>query len=171
MPLLEALLSKTRPEQRTAEPPDLTPYEGLPDGSRSGPVANTAPPRNPQGLSIPAFICRGRVLELDRPKREFEMDWEEEPEEAYEMPQLIEHDIDDILNDPVVLPKTRMRPPSPSVKLLGSSNDAKSAIDLVISQIASNDVTTSIQALTQVNPTATDFEFVGGLRVYIYDKV
>ena len=44
-----------------------------------------------------------------------------------------------------------MRPPSPSFKLLASSTDAKSAIDLVISQVASNDLTTSIQALAQVD--------------------
>ena len=44
-----------------------------------------------------------------------------------------------------------MRPPSPSMKLLAGSNDAKSAINLVISQVASNDVTPSIQALAQVS--------------------
>ena len=43
-----------------------------------------------------------------------------------------------------------MRPPSPAIKLLHNSADAKSAVDLVISQIASNDLTTSLQALRQV---------------------
>ena len=50
-----------------------------------------------------------------------------------------------------VLISIRMRPPSPSMKLLSGSNDAKSAINLVISQVASNDVTSSIQALAQVS--------------------
>ena len=45
----------------------------------------------------------------------------------------------------------RMRPPSPSLKLLHTSADAKSAVDLVISQIASNDINTSLQALHQVS--------------------
>ena len=44
-----------------------------------------------------------------------------------------------------------MRPPSPSVRLLTGSNDVKSAINLVISQVASNDVLPSIQALAQVS--------------------
>jgi len=45
----------------------------------------------------------------------------------------------------------RIRPPSPAVMLLHTSTDAKSAVDLVISQIASNDIQTSLQALHQVN--------------------
>ena len=45
----------------------------------------------------------------------------------------------------------RLRPPSPAVKLLHTSTDAKSAVDLVVSQIASNDIQTSLQALHQVN--------------------
>jgi len=45
----------------------------------------------------------------------------------------------------------RLRPPSPAVKLLHTSTDAKSAVDLVVSQIASNDIQTSLQALHQVS--------------------
>lgn len=72
--------------------------------------------------------------------------------EDYEFPKLIEHDIDDILYDPIKIPtfKSRLRPPSPSMKLLSGSSDAKAAIDLTISQIASNDVETLVGALTQV---------------------
>ncbi len=44
----------------------------------------------------------------------------------------------------------RVRPPSPSVKLISGSTDATSAIDLVISQVASNDIDISVQALAQV---------------------
>ena len=36
------------------------------------------------------------------------------------------------------------------MKLLHTSTDAKSAVDLVVSQIASNDIQTSLQALHQV---------------------
>ena len=56
-----------------------------------------------------------------------------------------------------VLISIRMRPPSPSMKLLSGSNDAKSAINLVISQVASNDVTSSIQALAQVSSLCAFF--------------
>jgi len=37
------------------------------------------------------------------------------------------------------------------MKLLSNSDDAKSAIDLVLSQVASNDISTSIQALAQAS--------------------
>ena len=45
----------------------------------------------------------------------------------------------------------RSRPPSHNMKLLSNSDDAKSAIDLVLSQVASNDISTSIQALAQAS--------------------
>ena len=124
---------------------------------------------------------------------EFQLELDDDDTQAPEMPSLIQHDLDEILNQPIELPKTRwvenenfvqwyvgdkvnygilvwirfcsfkiwltllcfnfirMRPPSPSMKLLSGSNDAKSAINLVISQVASNDVTSSIQALAQVS--------------------
>lgn len=90
---------------------------------------------------------------VDKPavRRSFVLDVEEETTQADKdiFGGLLSHDLA-AFDEPVALPKTRMRPPSPSFKLLASSTDAKSAIDLVISQVASNDLTTSMQALAQV---------------------
>jgi cytoskeleton-associated protein 5 len=79
-------------------------------------------------------------------------------QDNYSMPKLIEPDLHEILNEPVKLPVTRMRPPSPAVKLLHTSTDAKSAVDLVVSQIASSDVHTSLQALHQIDEVLKDDE-------------
>ena len=54
--------------------------------------------------------------------------------------------------------KPNSRPPSPSTKLLGGNNDASAVIDLVISQIASNDINTNIQALAQIDEVFKDVE-------------
>ena len=73
-------------------------------------------------------------------------------------PQLVQHDLDDILNDsPVVLPVTRTavnRPASPdSASRLLNNQEAHQAVNAVIAQIFSQDTQTSISALAQVRTT------------------
>lgn len=71
------------------------------------------------------------------------------------LPELFKPDLDDF-SEPVRLPETKMRPPSPATKILNNSQDAACAMDLVISQVASNDVTVSVQALTQIDEFLRD---------------
>ena len=95
-----------------------------------------------------------QVPRLVKKTGRFQLDLDDDDDDLHvDPPNLIQIDVDEILNEPVKLPviKSRRRPPSPSMKLLQTSSDAKSAIDLVISQVAGNDVFTSMQALHQVH--------------------
>ncbi|XP_014669251.1 PREDICTED: cytoskeleton-associated protein 5-like [Priapulus caudatus] len=58
-------------------------------------------------------------------------------------------DIPDLEDEPIHLPVTRGRAPSPAMKVLHQSTDTQSTLDLVVSQIASKDIRTSIHALAQ----------------------
>ncbi|XP_077995152.1 cytoskeleton-associated protein 5-like isoform X5 [Glandiceps talaboti] len=75
-----------------------------------------------------------------------------------EMPQLVDNEVDDLLNQPVKLPEPKMRPASPSLSRLATSSSASSALDLAISQVASNDITISVQALAQLDEVLKDEE-------------
>ncbi|XP_070564717.1 cytoskeleton-associated protein 5-like isoform X2 [Ptychodera flava] len=77
---------------------------------------------------------------------------------ADDMPELVDNEVDDLLNQPVTIPEPKMRPASPSLSRLASSSSASSALDLVISQIASNDIHISVQALAQIDEVLKDEE-------------
>lgn len=103
-----------------------------------------------------------------RSRGQFHLDFDEiDTTENYMMPQLIEPDLTEILDEPVKLPVTKMRPPSPAMKLLHNSSDAKSAVDLVISQIASSDINTSLQSLHQIDEVLKDAEKCEALHQHV----
>lgn len=90
-------------------------------------------------------------------RKEFALDVDTEPiSDNLGMPQLIQHDLDH-LYEPIKLPKIRARPPSPLMKHL-SSSEATTAIGYVISQVTSPDITTSIQALAQIDEVLKEEE-------------
>ncbi|XP_078586785.1 cytoskeleton-associated protein 5-like isoform X5 [Branchiostoma floridae x Branchiostoma japonicum] len=95
-------------------------------------------------------------------KREFTLDLEtiEGDEVTVSEPVLVdtENTVRELLEDPVNLPETRMRPPSPSMALLGNTTSSSSAVDYVISQVASSEVLTSVQALAQLDAVIQDEE-------------
>lgn len=65
-----------------------------------------------------------------------------------ELPDLVQHNMDELL-DPVTIPEPKMRPVSPHFDDL--HNSTASTINFVISQVASGDINTSIQALAQID--------------------
>ncbi|XP_066276419.1 cytoskeleton-associated protein 5-like isoform X5 [Branchiostoma lanceolatum] len=95
-------------------------------------------------------------------KREFRLDLEniEGDDVTVSEPVLVdtENTVRELLEDPVNLPETRMRPPSPSMALLGNTTSSSSAVDYVISQVASSEVLTSVQALAQLDAVIQDGE-------------
>ncbi|XP_048241542.1 cytoskeleton-associated protein 5-like isoform X2 [Haliotis rufescens] len=133
--------AKTRPPPKQEERPKTAPLTQKTMSQPNIPRANSAMQKSSSSNSV---------------KREFALDIDTEPTNSYDMPQLIQHDLDDIY-EPVKLPKIKARPPSPSMKLL-NSNDAAATIGFVISQITSPDITTCIQALVQVDEVLKDEE-------------
>ncbi|KAM9816605.1 cytoskeleton-associated protein 5 isoform 1-T2 [Syngnathus typhle] len=65
-----------------------------------------------------------------------------------ELPDLVQHKLDELL-EPIVIPKPKMRSISPHLDDL--HNSTASTINFVISQVASGDINTSIQALAQID--------------------
>ncbi|NWH70604.1 CKAP5 protein, partial [Piaya cayana] len=84
--------------------------------------------------------------------REFQLDLDEIENDSgtvrCEMPALVQHKLDDIF-EPVLIPEPKIRSVSPHFDDMHSS--AASIINFVISQVASGDINTSIQALAQID--------------------
>uniref|UniRef100_A0A8C3V1D9 Cytoskeleton associated protein 5 n=1 Tax=Catharus ustulatus TaxID=91951 RepID=A0A8C3V1D9_CATUS len=84
--------------------------------------------------------------------REFQLDLDEIENDngtvRCEMPALVQHKLDDIF-EPVLIPEPKIRAVSPHFDDMHSNT--ASTINFVISQVASGDINTSIQALTQID--------------------
>ncbi|KAF3822047.1 hypothetical protein GH733_007421 [Mirounga leonina] len=84
-------------------------------------------------------------------RREFQLDLDEIENDSgtvrCEMPELVQHKLDDIF-EPVLIPEPKIRAVSPHFDDMHSNT--ASTINFIISQVASGDINTSIQALTQV---------------------
>ncbi|XP_025938162.1 cytoskeleton-associated protein 5 isoform X1 [Apteryx rowi] len=84
--------------------------------------------------------------------REFQLDLDEIENDngtvRCEMPALVQHKLDDIF-EPVLIPEPKIRAVSPHFDDLHSNT--ASTINFVISQVASGDINTSIQALAQID--------------------
>ncbi|KAK7828925.1 hypothetical protein U0070_002155, partial [Myodes glareolus] len=84
--------------------------------------------------------------------REFQLDLDEIENDngtvRCEMPELVQHKLDDIF-EPVLIPEPKIRAVSPHFDDMHSNT--ASTINFIISQVASGDINTSIQALTQID--------------------
>uniref|UniRef100_A0A1A7WRM3 Cytoskeleton associated protein 5 n=1 Tax=Iconisemion striatum TaxID=60296 RepID=A0A1A7WRM3_9TELE len=83
--------------------------------------------------------------------KEFQLDLdmiEMDQSRVCELPDLVQHKLDELL-EPIMIPKPKMRPVSPHFDEL--HNSTASTINFVISQVASSDIGTSIQALAQID--------------------
>ncbi|KAL1247383.1 hypothetical protein QQF64_022759 [Cirrhinus molitorella] len=67
---------------------------------------------------------------------------------ASDIPDLVQHKLDDVL-EPVMIPERKIRSVSPHFDDI--HNSTASTINFVISQVASGDINTSIQALAQID--------------------
>ncbi|XP_056106842.1 cytoskeleton-associated protein 5 isoform X3 [Rhinichthys klamathensis goyatoka] len=67
---------------------------------------------------------------------------------ASDIPDLVQHKLDEVL-EPVMMPELKIRPVSPHFDDI--HNSTASTINFVISQVASGDINTSIQALAQID--------------------
>ncbi|XP_074129098.1 cytoskeleton-associated protein 5 isoform X1 [Sminthopsis crassicaudata] len=84
--------------------------------------------------------------------REFQLDLDEIENDngtvRCEMPALVQHKLDDIF-EPVLIPEPKIRAVSPHFDDMHSNT--ASTINFIISQVASGDINTSVQALTQID--------------------
>ncbi|CAL9697086.1 unnamed protein product [Knipowitschia caucasica] len=83
--------------------------------------------------------------------KEFQLDLdmiEMDTKNVSELPDLVQFKLDELL-EPVMLPEPKMRPVLPQFDDL--HNSTASTINFVISQVASGDISTSIQALAQID--------------------
>ncbi|XP_074659801.1 cytoskeleton-associated protein 5-like [Tubulanus polymorphus] len=94
---------------------------------------------------------------LGKKNQYFKLDMDEMEISMIAEPQLVDYNIEEIL-EPVNIPEPKVRPPSPSMMLLGSSSDAASAIGFAITQIANVEISISMQALAQVDEVLKDSE-------------
>ncbi|XP_061578150.1 cytoskeleton-associated protein 5 isoform X3 [Cololabis saira] len=83
--------------------------------------------------------------------REFQLDLdmiEKDQSRVCELPDLVQHKLDELL-EPIMIPEPKIRSVSPHFDDL--HNSTASTINFVISQVASGDIGTSIQALAQID--------------------
>uniref|UniRef100_A0A8D3C6Y8 Cytoskeleton associated protein 5 n=1 Tax=Scophthalmus maximus TaxID=52904 RepID=A0A8D3C6Y8_SCOMX len=111
-------------------------------------------PPNPNGtfLRKPAQEDPNKLNESSHPSipKEFQLDLdmiEMDQSRVCEMPDLVQHKLDELL-EPIMIPEPKMHSVSPHFDDL--HNSTSSTINYVISQVASGDINTSIQALAQL---------------------
>uniref|UniRef100_A0A8D3BR60 Cytoskeleton associated protein 5 n=1 Tax=Scophthalmus maximus TaxID=52904 RepID=A0A8D3BR60_SCOMX len=112
-------------------------------------------PPNPNGtfLRKPAQEDPNKLNESSHPSipKEFQLDLdmiEMDQSRVCEMPDLVQHKLDELL-EPIMIPEPKMHSVSPHFDDL--HNSTSSTINYVISQVASGDINTSIQALAQID--------------------
>uniref|UniRef100_A0A3Q2TJF3 Cytoskeleton associated protein 5 n=1 Tax=Fundulus heteroclitus TaxID=8078 RepID=A0A3Q2TJF3_FUNHE len=101
----------------------------------------------------PGNQSRQNAQHSDHPSipKEFQLDLdmiETDKSSVCELPDLVQHKLDELL-EPLVIPEPKIRSVSPHFDDLHSST--ASTINFVISQVASGDIGTSIQALAQID--------------------
>uniref|UniRef100_A0A8C4HNT4 Cytoskeleton associated protein 5 n=1 Tax=Dicentrarchus labrax TaxID=13489 RepID=A0A8C4HNT4_DICLA len=111
-------------------------------------------PANPNAtfLRKPAQEDPNKLNESSHPSipKEFQLDLdmiEMDQSRVCELPDLVQHKLDELL-EPIMIPEPKMRSVSPHFDDL--HNSTASTINFVISQVASGDINTSIQALAQL---------------------
>ncbi|XP_065129691.2 cytoskeleton-associated protein 5 isoform X2 [Paramisgurnus dabryanus] len=113
--------------------------------------------RKPTQEEVPNKLSQARAqnahMEQSAPSipKEFQLDldvFENNHTCASDIPDLVQHKLDEVL-EPVMIPERKMRSVSPHFDDI--HNSTASTINFVISQVASGDINTSIQALAQID--------------------
>ncbi|KAK1159669.1 cytoskeleton-associated protein 5-like isoform X4 [Acipenser oxyrinchus oxyrinchus] len=145
--------------KRSAKKPAAAPVkqvEEKPQRSQGG-NPNASLMRRPPSEEVPSKLNQSRSQnahpEQSSPSipREFQLDLdiiENDHTRVSEMPDLVQHKLDELL-EPVLIPEPKVRAVSPHFDDM--HNSIASTINFVISQVASGDINTSIQALAQID--------------------
>ncbi|XP_041074524.1 cytoskeleton-associated protein 5-like isoform X2 [Polyodon spathula] len=145
--------------KRSAKKPAAAPVkqvEEKPQRSQGG-HPNASLMRRPPLDEVPSKLNQSRSQnahpEQSFPSipREFQLDLdiiENDHTRVSEMPDLVQHKLDELL-EPVLIPEPKIRAVSPHFDDM--HNSIASTINFVVSQVASGDINTSIQALAQID--------------------
>ncbi|XP_055925543.1 cytoskeleton-associated protein 5-like isoform X1 [Argiope bruennichi] len=140
--------------KRSSKPKISKPVESnIPSAKVSPPAAHfntsySAAVEEPKALQNATSASRSGRLRLDTDDIE-QMFKHKEPQA--QLPGLIQVNADDILNLPdIQLPRTRMRPPATSLKILNSADDVDTAVNLVMAQLAAQEIPVVMQAFAQI---------------------
>ncbi|CAI9583121.1 unnamed protein product [Staurois parvus] len=153
MSMLEERIKRAGKKQTVAAPAKQVEEKPQRVQSANASMLRKAPPedmssklnqaRNMGGHSEPAHNTVPREFQLDLDEIE-----NDNGTVRCEMPALVQHKLDEIF-EPVLLPEPKIRAVSPHFDDMHSNT--ASTINFVISQVASGDIGTSIQALAQID--------------------
>ncbi|XP_069821985.1 cytoskeleton-associated protein 5 isoform X3 [Dendropsophus ebraccatus] len=132
-----------------AKPPEEKPQRAQ---SANASLLRKAPPEDMSSKLNQARNMGGHPEPTHTVPREFQLDLDEIENDngtvRCEMPALVQHKLDEIF-EPVLIPEPKIRAVSPHFDDMHSNT--ASTINFVISQVASGDINTSIQALAQID--------------------
>ncbi|XP_061825769.1 cytoskeleton-associated protein 5 isoform X1 [Nerophis lumbriciformis] len=163
MSMLEERIKRSSAKKNTAAPPKQSANERSQRdhlANPNGTFLRKSTPEDPNKLKIMYRTYRIQARQnaqhsesshMPTIPREFQLDLdmiEMDQSRVCELPDLVQHKLDELL-EPVVIPEPKMRAVSPHFDDL--HNSTASTINFVISQVASGDINTSIQALAQID--------------------
>ncbi|XP_044126163.1 cytoskeleton-associated protein 5 isoform X1 [Bufo gargarizans] len=152
MSMLEERIKRAGKKQAVAAPakqPEEKPQRAQ---SANTSLLRKAPPEDMSSKLNQARNMGGHPEPTHSVPREFQLDLDEIENDngtvRCEMPALVQHKLDEIF-EPVLIPEPKIRAVSPHFDDMHSNT--ASTINFVISQVASGDINTSIQALAQID--------------------
>ncbi|XP_061773352.1 cytoskeleton-associated protein 5 isoform X2 [Nerophis ophidion] len=156
MSMLEERIKRSSAKKNTAVPPKQSANERSQRdhhlANSNGTFLRKSTPEDPNKLNQARQNAQhSESSHMPTIPREFQLDLdmiEMDQSRVCELPDLVQHKLDELL-EPVVIPEPKMRAVSPHFDDL--HNSTASTINFVISQVASGDINTSIQALAQID--------------------
>ncbi|XP_061825770.1 cytoskeleton-associated protein 5 isoform X2 [Nerophis lumbriciformis] len=155
MSMLEERIKRSSAKKNTAAPPKQSANERSQRdhlANPNGTFLRKSTPEDPNKLNQARQNAQhSESSHMPTIPREFQLDLdmiEMDQSRVCELPDLVQHKLDELL-EPVVIPEPKMRAVSPHFDDL--HNSTASTINFVISQVASGDINTSIQALAQID--------------------
>lgn len=150
--MLEERIKRAGKKQAAAPPPKQPEEKPQRVQSANASLLRKAPPEDMSSKLNQARNMGGHPEPTHAVPREFQLDLEEIENDngalRCEMPALVQHKLDEIF-EPVLIPEPKIRAVSPHFDDMHSNT--ASTINFVISQVASGDINTSIQALAQID--------------------
>ncbi|KAM3919905.1 cytoskeleton-associated protein 5 isoform 1-T1 [Leptodactylus fuscus] len=152
MSMLEERIKRAGKKQTAAAPAKQPEEKPQRVQNANTSLLRKAPPEDMSSKLNQARNMAGHPEPTHTVPREFQLDLDEIENDngtvRCEMPALVQHKLDEIF-EPVLIPEPKIRAVSPHFDDMHSNT--ASTINFVISQVASGDINTSIQALAQID--------------------
>ncbi|XP_069595029.1 cytoskeleton-associated protein 5 isoform X6 [Ranitomeya imitator] len=152
MSMLEERIKRAGKKQTVAAPAKQPEEKPQRVQNANSSLLRKAPPEDMSSKLNQARNMGGHPEPAHTVPREFQLDLDEIENDngtvRCEMPALVQHKLDEIF-EPVLIPEPKIRAVSPHFDDMHSNT--ASTINFVISQVASGDINTSIQALAQID--------------------